>query len=62
MNHMLVLLSIDKTCILQLKIEFGLKSVSRLCVGWLFLGLTALSDSISVYIGPSSREREKEEK
>ena len=30
-------------------------------VGWLVvLGLTALSDSISVYIGPSPREREKE--
>ena len=29
---------------------------------WLFLGLTALWDSISVYIGPSPRERKKEEK
>ena len=30
--------------------------------GWLVvLGLMALSDSISVYIGPSPREREKEE-
>ena len=30
-------------------------------VGWLaVLGLTALRDSISVYIGPSPREREKE--
>ena len=30
-------------------------------VGWLVvLGLMALSDSISVYIGPSPREREKE--
>ena len=29
---------------------------------WLVdLGLTALSDSISVYIGPSPREGEKEE-
>ena len=28
-------------------------------VGW---GLTALSDSISVYFGPSPREREKEER
>ena len=26
------------------------------------LGLTALSDNISVYIGPSPKEREKEEK
>ena len=32
-------------------------------VGWLVvLGLTALSDSISVYIGPSPKEREKEER
>ena len=32
-------------------------------VGWLVvLGLTALSDNISVYIGPSHKEREKEEK
>ena len=30
---------------------------------WLFvLGLTALSDNISVYIGSSPKEREKEEK
>ena len=32
-------------------------------VGWLVvLGLTALLDSISVYIGPSPTEREKEER
>ena len=32
-------------------------------VGWLVvLGLTALCDNISVYIGPSPKEREKEEK
>ena len=32
-------------------------------VGWLVvLGLTAVWDSISVYIGPSPKEREKEEK
>ena len=32
-------------------------------VGWYVVsGLTALSDSLSVYIGPSPREREKEEK
>ena len=32
-------------------------------VGWLFvLGFKALWDSISVYIGPSPKEREKEEK
>ena len=30
---------------------------------WLVvLGLTALSDSISVYIGPSPKEREKEKR
>ena len=29
---------------------------------WLFWGLTALWDSISVYIGPSPKEREKEER
>ena len=31
-------------------------------VCWLFLGLTALLDSILVYIGPSPKEREKEER
>ena len=32
-------------------------------VGWfVVLGLTALSDRISVYIGPSPKEREKEKK
>ena len=31
-------------------------------VGWLFWDLTALWDSISVYIRPSPREREKEER
>ena len=32
-------------------------------IGWLVvLGLTALWDNISVYIGPSPKEREKEEK
>ena len=31
-------------------------------VGWLVLGLTALCDNISVYIGPSPKEREKERK
>ena len=34
-----------------------------LLVGWLVvLGLTTLSDSISVYIGPSPKEREKEQR
>ena len=38
-------------------------SKSNKLVGWLVvLGLTALSDSISVYIGPSPKEREKEER
>ena len=37
--------------------------VVSLLVGWLVvLGLTALWDSISVYIGPSPKEREKEER
>ena len=31
-------------------------------VGWLVWGLTALSDSISVYIGLSPKEREREER
>ena len=32
-------------------------------VGWLVvLSLTALSDSVTVYIGPSPREREKEKR
>ena len=34
---------------------------ARDLVGWLVLGLTALWDSISVYIEPSPKEREKEE-
>ena len=36
--------------------------MSSQLVGWLILGLTALWDSISVYIGPSPKEREKEER
>ena len=35
--------------------------IKWILVGWLVLGLTALWDSISVYIGPSPKEREKEE-
>ena len=35
---------------------------SWILVGWLVLGLTALLDSISVYIGRSPKEREKEER
>ena len=39
------------------------KEETLLLIGWLVvLGLTALLDSISVYIGPSPREREKEER
>ena len=35
----------------------------RVTIGWLVvLVLTALSDSISVYMGPPPREREKEER
>ena len=44
---------------------FTFKRVSALSrlVGWLVvLGLTALLDSISVYIGPSPKERETEER
>ena len=33
-----------------------------LVVGWLCFGLTALWDSILVYIGPSPREREEEKR
>ena len=41
---------------------FGKLDGERL-VGWLVvLGLTALSDNVSVYIGPSPREREKEKR
>ena len=41
---------------------FHLFLPTMLDVGWfVVLGLTALLDSISVYIGPSPREMEKEE-
>ena len=40
----------------------GIMILAIILVGWLVvLGLTALSDSISVYIGPSPKKREKEE-
>ena len=39
-----------------------LSQKTLILVGWLVLGLTALWDSISVYIGPSPTEREKEKK
>ena len=39
------------------------RQIDKWDVGWLVvLGLTALLDSISVYIGPSLREREKEKR
>ena len=43
------------------------KEILRIChnqlIDWLIvLGLTALWDSISIYIGPSPKEREKEER
>ena len=39
------------------------KDEAATVVGWLVvLGLTALCDSISVYIGPSPKEREQEER
>ena len=46
---------------------FGLSklytNIQQVQIGWLVvLGLTALWDNISVYIGPSPKEREKEEK
>ena len=40
-----------------------LSCVTNVLDGWLVVvGLTALCDNISVYIGPSPKEREKEEK
>ena len=52
---------IDITCLTDAwlsSIEQKIKSI-----GWLVvLGLTALWDSISVYIGPSPKEREKEKR
>ena len=38
------------------------RTVFAFLVGWLVWGLTALRDSISVYIEPSPKEREKEER
>ena len=46
------------TCVLWAHFLVGF--VLKLVVGWLVvLGLTAILDSISVYIRPSPREREK---
>ena len=57
------------TCNLIFGISFGfwfgqfLKVSSVILIGWLVdLGLTALWDSISVYIGPSPKERAIEER
>ena len=48
---------------LYLDTDIADKSMETPYVGWLVvLGLTALWDNISVYIGPSPKEREKEEK
>ena len=47
----------------KVKVTFAVRRKLRsLLVGWLFWGLTALGDNISVYIEPSPREREKEER
>ena len=44
-------------------IALAVGAVGDCLVGWLVvLGLMALSDSISVYIGPSPKERKKEER
>ena len=41
----------------------ALSALALWSVGWLVgLGLTAFLDNISVYIGPSPKEREKEER
>ena len=52
-----------KYCIILSKlIRINTAELFDMVFGWLVLGLTALSDSISIYIGPSSKEREKEER
>ena len=56
-------------------LDFKIKVVTVTCISWfsdfasyledfwlVVFGLTALSDNISVYIRPSPKEREKEEK
>ena len=43
--------------------EVLVNRLGGLLVGWLVVfGLTAVGDSISVYIGPSAKEREKEKR
>ena len=55
--------AIPKICMKLYQNQAINESIGLLTFGWLVvLGLTALSDSISVYIGPSPREREIEEK
>ena len=49
----------DSICFGYLETELNL---TGWLVGWLVLGSTALSDSISVYIRPSPKEREKEKR
>ena len=53
-------------CILLLLLFFFCSlcfiTLTRILVGWLFLGLGALSDNISVYIGSSPKERDKEKR
>ena len=46
--------------ILAIYVEGHRRNIS--VVAWLFLGLTALLDSILVYIGPSPKEGEKEKR
>ena len=47
------------SCLLGLPIQIHVLWI--ILVGWLFLGLSAFWDSISVYIGPSPREGERKE-
>ena len=62
-HHIAVYILSDTLGSLQFENRVPLKPVSARGRGWLVgLGLTALRDSISVCIGPSPREREKEER
>ena len=55
-NHIRLIANFPADATLSIKTVFV-----TFCYSWLVvLGLTALRDSISVYIGPSPREREKE--
>ena len=53
---------LQTTLILRVVWFEGLSCLNRLVGLLVVLGLTALWDNISVYIGPSPKEREKEEK